>query len=211
MLRDAKKPGTLAIRKDDDGDLAFSFEHSSFHFILESRADLSGGTFKDLYEHKLASDILKCFYSQIIRILAIQDIDVFSVDFSNVFNVTKQSPKNYSIFETKLMPSLRTAVTPLHAEDAEIARVDFKIGWDYDDRRTCYFAVECPGNDENTTVWTSLNLRSRDDILVTVDQSRVAADIDGGYEVYCGPYAGLLNKLLSDAELDFEQRRLAPR
>ncbi len=211
VLRDASKPGTLDVRKDDDGDLSFMYEHSSFHFLLESGAGFSGGTFKDLYEHKLASEILKCFYRQIIHVLGIQDIDVFSVDFTNVFNLTKQSPKNYTIFEAKLMPPLRTALTPLHAENAGIARVDFKIGWDYDDRWTCYFTVECPGNDDNTTVWTSLNLRSRDDILVTVDQSQIEADIDCVYEVYRGAYADLVNKLLSDADLDLERRRLVPR
>lgn len=208
VLRTSGKSGAIDSRIDDDGDISFRYEHSTFHFVLACRPTLSGGQFRDLYDHALAFEILKTFLRQVISALGLTHVDVFTVDFNNVFNIAPSGVKNHSIFQKELMPDIRRALSPLVREDACIGRVDFKIGWDYDERRTCYYSVECPANEENSTVWTSLNVRTRDDILVSIDDSQLRSDLDFSYEVYTGPYEAVLRRLLGDTELDFTRRLL---
>ena len=211
VLRAAAKPGRLEIEIDSDGDLIFEYEHSSFHFRLDSRSGLTGGQFKNLYDHSLALDVLRGFYTQVIRIFGLRDVDALTIDFKNVFNVNTSGSKNIGIFEEKLIPDLRNALAPLVSVGATIERADLKVGWDYDERRTCYLTVECPANDENTTVWTTLNLRTREDILVSVDKHEIDGDLDKAYDVYCGPYNGLVRRLLDGVEVDLWHRQLKRR
>ena len=208
VLRSAGKPGTVDARVDDDGDIVFKYEHSSFHFLLSVGSGLAGAQFKDLYDHRLAVELLKPFYAQVVQTLNLQDVDVFTIDFKNIFDLARSAPKNYEVLQAAVMPTMADALAPLFVRDSVPARLDFKVGWDYDDRHTCYFNVECPGNDENTTVWTTLNLRTRDDIMVSVDQAQLADDIDQCYRVYCGPYAETVKKTLNGLELNLAKRRL---
>ena len=211
VLRRAAKPGSLEVSVDDDGDLLFDYKHSSFAFRLDVRPAFAGTQFQDVYEHPLAMDVIKCFYTQLVQVLGLRDVDVFSLDFKNVLNIQKGEPKNFALFQRSLMPALHENLSPLVAEGTEPARIDFKIGWDYDKRRTCYCTIECPANDENTTVWTALNLRTRDDIVASVNQSEFLEDVDMAYHVYCSPYGETIRRMLVGVELDLERRQLVRR
>jgi hypothetical protein len=208
ILRAAKKGGIPEANVDDDGDLSFEYEHSGFHFRLDVRPDIAAGQFKQLYDHALALQIIKGFYTQLVQVLNLQDADVFTLDFKNVFDLVKSAPKNYAVLQHSLLPTMREVLNPLINERSQVARIDFKLGWHYDDRHACYLTIECPGNEENTTVWTTLNVRTREDIVVIVDQQHISDDIDKAYELYCGEYAQTVERLLSDVDLDLDRRRL---
>lgn len=208
VIRRAKKGGQIELEVDSDGDLVFKYEHSSFHFRLDVQQRIAGAQFKELYDHPLAMEIVKTFYGEVVRVLGLRDADVFTVDFRNVFKLGADAPKNYAVFQAVLMPTMREALRPLLLPETELGRLDFKLGWDRDARHTCYFSIECPGNEENTTVWTNLNLRTREDIVVSVDQAQIGDDVDAAYRVYCGDYAETIASFLKNVSVDLERRQL---
>lgn len=209
-LREENLSGTVDAKVDSDGDLTFSYESSKFHFQLDSRPNLSGSKFNDLYEHDMAITILKLFYANVLSVLKLEFVESFAVNFTNVFNINthESDKKNYEIFEEKVVPGMRRQFAPLIRENDRIGRADFKIAWDYLDRYCCYYSLECPGNEDNTTFWISLQVQTRDDIDIIMDEAFIASHIDTAYELYCREYAQHLDTLLADIELNYSRRQL---
>lgn len=199
-LREKGLSGVVESKVDSDGDVVFQYDSIPFHFQLDCRPNLAGGQFKRLNNHQLALTILETYLAQIADVFDLDSFDVFTVDFRNVFHLTEDT-KNYDIFEERLMSNMRKNLSLLMKEANSIGRIEFKIGWDYDTHYTCYYSVECPGNEKNTTIWTTLNLRTREDVEAT----KKLLDVRKCYEVYIGPYAAQLVALLDGIKLDIEK------
>ena len=203
-LRKAGLEGVVDSEVDSDGDIIFKYDTSTFDFRLESRPNLSAAQFRQLNDHDLALTVLESFVPTIPKALEIDSVDKFSVNFSNVFHLASRDKPNYDIFRDRMLPQMQQKLSPLMKEDVEIGRVDFKIGWKYDQHFHCYYSLECPGNEDNTTVWTTLHLQTRGDIEAKTE----LLDVRKCYQIYTGPYSDHLHALLSGIAIDYSKRQL---
>lgn len=207
-VRNAGYSGSVKVDVDDDGDLRFSFESGAFHFQLDIASEISGAQFQRLSDHTAALAVTRALLDNVIRALEPRSLDALAVDFSNIFYLATETPgtRNINIFIHRLMPALRTddgALGGLITRPQDIRRIDFKVGWQFDESCTAYLKLELPANEEHSTFWSSLNLRSREDAPPPPKGSTLIELFDKSYQVYIGKYAQLMSHLLADERLNF--------
>jgi hypothetical protein len=206
------------VRKiDSDASLEFDFRKAdtkdpqvvaickTFSFMFQVDKDTMAFRFDDVRDYnRIVPPLLTICYNTIVKFFNIKLILRSGMEFTNIFDL-KQDCDNIDFFAEQLFPQIRAkdSVFAHLIKKRKIHRTDFHISFDYNNTNI-FLRIEAPANDENTTVWCSVDVRNKSAKL----KKEELLDFDLPYLYYTNEYAGFLRKIFDIEKLNLQKREL---
>ena len=197
------KPEEVFIEFDGDMD-----------FRLEANQSRLGVQFLKPVRVPEAIDITKQFVDktlelfQKLEVLPVENAEAIVLDIRHNFRMADPYRKNKHVVNERLVPGLVAKdglFSDLVTSFDDLGRVDLKFMCELEGRDQ-YISIECPGNDDYSTVWPTYNCRTGDEFPLAVSDLRasVAQFIDRSYKSF-GPVRSFLERLLAGERVHITQ------
>lgn len=208
MDRESSEVSATNVRVRFRGDLDFQ---------CELRSNIFGIQFGDAAVIPAAFDLTCGFVNTMAALhedsFFLPNIDTISLSAQHVFKICGSNRKNWDIMRDKLIPSLtdNSGVFGPFTEKCESAgRTDLKTTFKLPGARNLFLSIECPGNDDYSTVWVQFDCRTDEGFQNEIEDSRDAAQYMADFvrdarSEFEGPYARFLQHLLGGETIDFDR------
>lgn len=211
VSRDETRATSERINVRVTGDMDFQFDANDRLF---------GVQFGDVSDIGLAFDLIK-EYARLMTDLhrdycSTANIDTITVGIQHVFHLNKDHGENIDIVQEKLVTALSPSAqgglfSDCLSASSKIGRVDTKVSFNFDEERILFVTVECPANENNSTIWPDFNFRTHEDFKTVLNPevdtvTYIEEFVEEARRAFFGPYAKFLIKLLGDAHVDLSRR-----
>lgn len=178
-------------------------------FLLQVTKDAMAFRFDDVFDYNaLVPPILQTYYETGFEFFQIEFFLSSGVEFLNIFDFLPGT-RNSELIIDKITTTLKTPPRLLSpfGDIEHIYRLDFYTSFKWKDKNVV-LKVEAPANDENTTLWCSIDVNSDKAKL----QRQEVLDFSQPYQCYTQEYASFVGNLMAgwESRLDLAKRRLVP-
>ena len=192
------KPDMVAMQFEGDLDFRLEITETGLgaQFIAPKTAGFAIQLLKDLAQGTLG-------FLQEQNALPIQNVETLIMDIGHKYLLQDPTRKNKHLCNDRLIPGLASGqgiFCSLVPSADTLGRVDVSVAGLLRPGRRFFAKVECPGNDDYSTVWPSFRYQIEDDTFPgeVTDLAEFALTFIGeAYDVFSGPYAQFLEKLLA--------------